>query len=650
MKSLTDLLTILLREAGKKCGTDTTRDIEYVARRVKEEGDSFITITLPSFSDDFDIAIEEGCIGSNTFRSFRKVESIPAFLQGMTSQVFDKTSGCLLDNPRIEAVRCIRQVCRIAKKVLVPCRKERNNASIQRYIKNEVHLGAIQELLGSALRSNRDEFVTFSRRVLTVALGKELYPGGKPGQRDSDLQFLRRYEGHWSGHDTALESRTVRDDILSLCGHGPGVVVEGLRSNQKYDWSEERYNRRLHGFFPFWEAVYGSLSICDSNTNLYPDGCTQAEEVDIPETELTVKVTLVPKTLKGPRIIAIEPVAMQYAQQGIMRYITRVIENKPSLFKGRVNFSDQSINGRLALQSSADKRLATLDLSDASDLVLNSLVDDILSCIPEFRDMVMACRSHKALLPTGDVVTLKKFASMGSALCFPIESIFFFTLILYGIAKHRKQPLLSCRLADLAKDVYVYGDDMILPVDEVPTVIHTLETFGLKVNRNKSFSKGNFRESCGVDAFCGEDITPVYLRRPLPNGSRDSRQLVSAVMCSNQLYKKGWYMTALAIEEHVQSLRRFQYVSERASSVGFVRDFCTKQARWNKDLQCGEIYTWVLVPRKQVDLIDGFPALVKWFKSKRDEPPGWAKATAQLDYVSSVGRGDLTLKRRWTQV
>nr|QDH86450.1 MAG: RNA-dependent RNA polymerase [Leviviridae sp.] len=77
-----------------------------------------------------------------------------------------------------------------------------------------------------------------------------------------------------------------------------------------------------------------------------------------------MKVIDVPKTMKTPRIIAMEPTAMQYAQQGILRLIQDAI--KGSYLNDFIGLDDQEPNQLMARQGSAVGDLATLDLSEAS--------------------------------------------------------------------------------------------------------------------------------------------------------------------------------------------------------------------------------------------------------------------------------------------
>jgi hypothetical protein len=58
----------------------------------------------------------------------------------------------------------------------------------------------------------------------------------------------------------------------------------------------------------------------------------------------------------------------------------------------------------------------------------------------------------------------------------------------------------------------VFGDDIIVRKDAYDFVTAALELFGFRVNGDKSFNTGNFRESCGGDYYHGFDIRGVYMK------------------------------------------------------------------------------------------------------------------------------------------
>jgi len=66
MKSLEQLLVSLLADMqGKTSDTDRLLDIRTIQQRMKDEGDSFVTITLPGFAQDFERSLEQRRVDPN---------------------------------------------------------------------------------------------------------------------------------------------------------------------------------------------------------------------------------------------------------------------------------------------------------------------------------------------------------------------------------------------------------------------------------------------------------------------------------------------------------------------------------------------------------------------------------------------------------
>jgi len=204
---------------------------------------------------------------------------------------------------------------------------------------------------------------------------------------------------------------------------------------------------------------------------------------------------------------------------------------------------DQTPNQRLAREGSLTGALATLDLSEASDRVSNQLVRTMLEDYPHLHWAVDASRSRKADVPGHGVIRLAKFASMGSALCFPFEAMVFLTLIFLGIERESSTLLTRRKLERYVGKVRVYGDDIICPVDSVDSVVSVLTLFGAKVNTGKSFWTGRFRESCGKEYYAGEDISIVRVRREFPTSPKDAARVMSIISLRNQFYKTGLWAT-----------------------------------------------------------------------------------------------------------
>lgn len=604
MKSLINLCTELLADAGSICSVETERDLVTLKSRSRHEGLSFFTITLSKFSEDFERSLEERRVDSTRFVGWKKRGCLPAFLRGFTSLVFD-SRGEVKDEPDIEAILCIRQICRMFKKVLVPCTDARIKAAFENYVQTETTL-------------------------------------------PDTLDHTDPRHSHFSAVSNFIWSQVFGSEFSTfglVPKHGPGATAEKVSGNAKF--SHLVWYERLESSFPVSEHYFTSVNhMLDKTSGLGPLHMVSEDQ------ELPVRVIAVPKTLKAPRIIAIEPVCMQYTQQALSSFLMRELQRN-ELTRESIRFNDQTMNQRMALLSSADRTFATLDLSDASDRVPLSAVRLMLDCNQDLLNAVLACRSVRAQLPDGRYVSLKKFASMGSALCFPIESMYFFTIIVHSILWAHKTPLSWRAVLDCARRIYVYGDDIIVPIDETDIVIEGLTAYCCKVNATKSFRNGYFRESCGTDAYQGIDVTPVYLRNMCPRSKRPSLEHVSWVATSNQLHLKGWWRAANYMKEVVErQLGCLPVAAETSPGIAWTSFLGpdVRRARMCKFLHKPLVRTYKVLPRRVRDELDGYPALLKYFLRVEGKVASFLPQSSQIGkkhLTSSVRCGTVSRKRHW---
>jgi hypothetical protein len=469
------------------CCTSATSDKITVRRRSEHEGLSFLTITLPDFGKSTQKWIDQGQVGINSSFSYGR-GSLPLFLGGFFNRVFDRESGVLLDDPCIDSIYAIRLLTLAFGKMELPCTSRRVHKAMRSYIECE------SDVRQSDAELKDVDFLEF--------------------QRISDLLFSEVF--------TQMDRDVYYGYLLPR--HGPGNTAERLSSNGKF--RQRVWTRRLDRVFPIDRFLIPNHHYID-----------ELNEVDIrePGSELPVRVISVPKTMKTPRIIAIEPTCMQYTQQALLRSFL-VAHSRDELLRGLIGFDDQEPNQLLARQGSADGRVATLDLSEASDRVSNQLVRLMVSRWPHLSEALDATRSRRADVPGFGVIRLSKYASMGSALCFPIEAMVFTTLIFLGIQNSLNTTLSKKDINSYLGLVRVYGDDLIVPVEHVLTIVQTLEHFGARVGLDKSFWTGKFRESCGKEYFNGHDVSIVKVRQALPSTIADVTGVISTVALRNQLW------------------------------------------------------------------------------------------------------------------
>jgi hypothetical protein len=400
----------------------------------------------------------------------------------------------------------------------------------------------------------------------------------------------------------------VRDIIPR---HGPGAVSTGEEVGEKSNFS--RIFKHTELIYPFTE--YFMLGL-----NQVADQLDWIQSLELMD-HGTASVVLVPKDSRGPRLISKEPLELQWIQQGIQKLLYSWIERHP-MTKGFVNFTDQSINRWLALDSSRTYQYATLDMKDASDRVTLKLVETLFSGT-SLLDALIASRSEYTRLPDGRVIRLAAFAPMGSAVCFPIEAICFYVLAVSVLHIHLYKGLKH-------PPVYVYGDDIIVEREAYPLLLQYFPLIGLKFNEDKCCVAGSFRESCGCDAFKGVDVTPIRLRTTwCHRGYRDASELVSYVELSNSLWEAGYWRTASLIERMVEDRygllpyvrEKFQYRDlagrlsiDSSPLIGWHRPHVNESVanakrvriRFNPHLHRVEVRNWIIRPKYKTYETDGW--------------------------------------------
>jgi len=568
VKSLMLLWNAVAADMATGCRTSAHRDVKYVKDRLKHEGVSFLTITLPTFAKDFELSLERGYVGNDVFLSYKKNGSLPAFLQGFSCLVFNRNGGVLLTEPSIPAIQAIRQLTLLFSKVLLECSSSRVTRAFR-------------------------EFVDCESEV-KLAEGTRNY---HPFRRISSLLFSTMF--------SEMDEHVYRGELAPK--HGPGATADSLVGNQKYHQLE--WTCRLETYFPFLEMVLPNLSYWEV-----------LDEVDFrePEMEIPVKVIPVPKTMKTPRIIAVEPTAMQYCQQALLRLFQEALDK--SIIKSFIGLKDQAPNQRMAKRGSSDGSLATLDLSEASDRVSSETVSALLSQYKHLHDASFACRSTRARLPGGEVLTLSKFASMGSALTFPYEAAVFLTAIFVGIERDLGRRLVPGDIKRYLGRVRVYGDDIIIPVEHVHSVIASLEYFGLKVNSNKSFWKGKFRESCGKEYYDERDVSLVRCRRSLPSSRKDVQEIIATVAFRNQCFLAGLESTVAFLDDRMlKLLEHFPTVNETSPVLGRL-SWSHHYGNSKMKNSISMVKGWMIRPVIPKNEISDWPALRKCLSSLEERP------------------------------
>lgn len=320
--------------------------------------------------------------------------------------------------------------------------------------------------------------------------------------------------------------------VLSPCNwheivpfHGPGAVFDSKR--RKGEWS--RWFTTIEACYPYGEYFgLSKFSYFDySSTSYQISDC------------IVARLTPVPKDSRGPRLICVHPAESIWIQQGLRVELEHAIQrNRSHRYsriwpRGHIHFDDQTVNGKLALTASATRSYATLDLKEASDRLSDRLVQYLFG---SYYRWFGCCRAQNVELPDKSQVELHSYAPMGNATTFPVQSLVFWAICvatMEDLGFH--QPW----------DCYVFGDDIIIPSCCAEQVMLSLADFGLVVNQRKSFYRGAFRESCGVDAFNGIDVTPVRWKTTYDADHLLDLQSLSDL--AQRLYEKGYVASSRVV-------------------------------------------------------------------------------------------------------
>jgi len=248
----------------------------------------------------------------------------------------------------------------------------------------------------------------------------------------------------------------------------------------------------------------------------------------------------------------------------------------------------------------------------------------------------------------GNVLRMKKFAAMGSAVTFPIQSIAYCNMAIAAVlwSEGLKPTIRNIRLA--GGKVRVFGDDIILPSSSAHHLAFILDLLQLKVNREKSHVQGYFRESCGMDAYWGTDVTPVYLTNLQPGKTASS--VSSWVDVSNNAHSKGlWSLARYMLDQMPDALLRRVPISQTQQAGLCLYTFSNHglgyekkdyvPIKWHKSLHRWLIPQIEVRSRRRLERRDSWQSLYQYFVESPSVDQKWSSG------VTASSR--TTLKSSW---
>lgn len=537
-----------LRWAYGSATVDWERDRNRSLHELVHRGERLLTIDLPALRKHLERCLEEGQYTPSNLPLSAVVSravQVPAFGRALYLKVFD-VQGKLLDGADAEAINDLRQLMEGFGKLKNPCSEEAIDEEVKVFLHNE------NELRKPTLAWQSDVLYEDYRDVRRCSFTDGIDRHG----RDSYLPGMEPDSSGPSFGDAAV-LQSICDIIVSSFGdfhlerdderiaerpqHGKGRVSNLKRDESKFSFAD--WPRKLDLTFPYDRYAVSDLMDAQHAENEHSEGFLR-------NFEAPSKLIAVPKTMSGPRLIGSEPNYHQWIQQLIRAQLESRI--KGTVLRNCVSFGDQSPNRALALQGSRDGSITTVDLKSASDRLSCWTIERALRGNLTLLDRIHASRTRWMRNAINDAFTslvLKKCFTQGSACTFPVQTIVYSMISIAAVLITEGRTVSKWSITRAARQVRVFGDDIVVPTTALPKLRCLLGFLQLSVNSNKTFSKGKFRESCGQDAYDGVDVTPARVKRFSPNPSHEVAQ--SMIEASNNFYKRGMWHTASWLQSHL---------------------------------------------------------------------------------------------------
>jgi len=578
--------------------------LSKVKKRFAREGISFATKTLPRLAKALDRALTgEVPLNSTGWRKLPNSQ-LPIFMGELFQCIFSH-DGWILPKPCGNCIERLRDLLYCFYKYEIPYSQEQELSVLESFKRTE-----------DDLKQHRVVCPSYSTCDLTSIGCERRFCWKASGTTNT------RYDAIIIKARESLEKLFADFDERSIVPkHGPGAVSTKEKGPDKFKWTT--IPSRITEAYSLDEYFYPCLTaVCDMYQEIQSLG----------DSELSAKVILVPKDSRGPRLISEESLPMQWIQQGVMAALVKHVELHP-LTRYNIHFTDQRPNQLGALLGSQSSlcpemywrskglsltqlkvgKLATLDLKEASDRISLSLVRLLF---PERLVKVFeACRSLSTTMPDGEELELEKFAPMGSALCFPVLALSIWAILNAGTVG-----------ANARESILVYGDDVIVETAEAANAISLLESFGLKINRDKSCTSGFFRESCGVDAFRGRNITPVRIHT-VWRSSRCSDVLSAYCQHANEYHRKGYRHVRDLIAGRLTNI--YGYIPTSQQPIGCPRftfdppESTPPLIRAQLDYQIRQVRVWGVRSVSIEQEVDGWMMLLRYFTEGGAAQPRW---------------------------
>lgn len=606
-----------------------------IESRVRTRGVGLLLDHFPAAGKHLDKALSRGFINFNLLPDELTFKGEPVFFAELYELIFDLEDENPYGNHAIRWnvdptwVFYLRTLLYMYKKLEVACPPERVGHTVLDFYRMDLDLRK-----PSLHWNNEDIYYAASLQLLSRITFLDGTNASTHTSYDcSALNILQNVADIVSSKFPVLNPEDVKPK------HGPNAVADLRGGMDKFSFPH--WPRKLQWVFPMEYFAYSTEEWARSD-----------QQPRVERNDVAGKLIAVPKTHKSPRLITVEPTSHQYLQQGLLRWLRK---NLPWPLQHCIDFQNQLPSRDAAKDASFGLNgMATVDLSSASDRLSCWTVErafrksqSLLTALYATRTYVVEDHTKSGVFPAP--LYLRKFAGQGSAVTFPVQSIIYAICCIAAVIDSRGDKVSERSILRAAKQVRVFGDDIVIPTTALLSLSLIFEHLQLKINMGKTHFSGLFRESCGGDFFRGIDVTPLYLRT-LDEGPRPS-VVSSLVDVSNNAYEKGLWHTSEYLRNLVsKDLQDLIPVSDTPQSCltwrTFQRGLSARYTSHSCDLQCPTVKGLHVHSKERTVRREGHRDLLAYFLEVGEHKP-------YTDHPWSAGyrvAGPQILRTKWAPI
>lgn len=222
------------------------------------------------------------------------------------------------------------------------------------------------------------------------------------------------------------------------------------------------------------------------------------------------RVSTVPKSNDIDRMISCEPMLNMIVQSVIEEGIRDCVKKEFNIDLRNSQFTHKAFTTYL--------ENATIDLSNASNSNWFSTMEFLY---PKFVFKLLEAARSPQLSDDDHAHALNMLAPMGNGFTFGVMT---FTLL--------------CAARQYDSFAHVFGDDIIIDRDVAPAFIDLLDVLGYKLNEEKTFMQGTFRESCG--SFTSHGVPITTFKWEWATNNVEAIALVNKITVLSRVHKLAW--------------------------------------------------------------------------------------------------------------